>query len=75
MLLWPLPAHTSAEIEGRFPQPTPAKGTLKITEKRLVATANFHPDQRQTPYEFGSGAENGHPLEVRPARIQPGFAH
>ena len=41
MLLWPLHVHSNAEIQAVCPTPIPAKGEVKIAEKREVATVNF----------------------------------
>ena len=56
MLFWPLRAHTSAEYKGRFPLPAPANGTLKVSGKRVVATAIF---QRGQGENDGLGFNNG----------------
>jgi hypothetical protein len=45
MLLWPFHAHSSTEIKAVFPLPTAVKGTVKLAEKREVATAIFRPVQ------------------------------
>jgi hypothetical protein len=41
MLLWPLPAHPSRKLKAVFPKANLAKGRLRLTEKRGVATAIF----------------------------------
>ena len=47
MFLWPLHAHPSAEFKAVFPQPTSAKGTVKVSGKRGLATAFFNMDQQK----------------------------
>ena len=48
MLLWPLHPHTRTEFKAVFPSPTLAKGTLKVSGKRGVATAIFERGQGES---------------------------